>query len=429
MTPIGLTKRTIFAALIALVALAGVRAQPTPAAVPAGAPAAPATLNSPEVSADGRITFRLRAPQAKEVSMQPEPGAIAPMVKDDDGVWSVTVGPWAPDVYAYRFIVDGTRMPDPSNGAPLKTSRPNVAGEVGQLGGWQSQVVVPNPAKPEPWEKTAIPHGIVSYVEFWSPTMGAYRDYYVYTPPGYDGKRAEPYPVLYLLHGAGENASGWINNGRANLILDSLIAEGKAVPMIVVMPLGHPAQAARTGAAVPGVQSAAAAAAITPAPGAGGNSGPYFASLINEIIPQVEASFNAGKTKAQRAIAGLSMGGGQTFNLALANPDKFTYVGMFSSAVALGGGGGRGGAPAAAPATPPPPFVLPAEATAEWGRQFKLLWIACGREDFLFANNTTFKAALKERGVPFEDVVTPGAHNFSVWKRYLADFVPLIFRP
>jgi enterochelin esterase family protein len=326
-------------------------------------------------------------------------------------------------VYAYRFIVDGARMPDPSNGALLKTSRPNVAGEVGQLGGWQSQVVVPNPTKPEPWEKTAIPHGITSYVEFWSPTMGAFRDYYVYTPPGYDGKRAEPYPVLYLLHGAGENASGWINNGKANLILDSLIAEGKAVPMIVVMPLGHPAQEARVGAAVPGLKPAVSAIPASPGPAA--NSGPYFASLINEIIPQVEASFNAGNTKAQRAIAGLSMGGSQTFNLALANPDKFTYVGMFSSAV----GGGRGGAPAVGAATPQPPFALPAEVTSEWGKQFKLLWIACGREDFLFRNNTVFKAALKKKGVPFEDVVTDGGHNFSVWKRYLADFAPLIFRP
>lgn len=428
MTSPGFAKRAVFAALIVLAA--PLWAQPTPPATPAAAPAAPPPLNSPEVSMEGRITFRLRAPNAKEVSMQPEPGTVAPMVKDDEGVWSVTVGPWAPDVYAYRFIVDGTRMPDPSNGGVLKTSRPNAAGEVGPLGGWQSQVVVPNRTKPEPWELTPIPHGITSRVEFWSPTMGAYRDYYVYTPPGYDGKRAQPYPVLYLLHGAGENASGWINNGKANLIFDSLIAEGKAVPMIVVMPLGHPAQEARPGAAVPGVQ-AAAAAAVAPVQGAGGNSGPYFASLINEIIPQVEASFNAGKTKAQRAIAGLSMGGGQTFNLALANPDKFTYVGMFSSAVALGGGGGRGGAGAAsaAGATPPPPFVLPAEATAEWGRQFKLIWIAIGRDDFLFRNNVVFKAALKERGIVFEDVVTDGAHNFSVWKRYLADFAPLIFKP
>ncbi|GAB1489662.1 hypothetical protein MASR2M8_21150 [Opitutaceae bacterium] len=151
MTPIGLTKRTIFAALITLAASVAVRAQPAPA----GAPAAPAPLNSPEVSTDGRITFRLRAPQAKEVSIQPV--AIAPMVRGDEGVWSVTVGPWTPDVYAYHFIVDGTRMPAPSNGALLKTSRTNFAGELGQLGGWQSQVVVPNPAKPEPLGKDGDP--------------------------------------------------------------------------------------------------------------------------------------------------------------------------------------------------------------------------------------------------------------------------------
>lgn len=412
------------AAVTALIGTAAL-AQPAPATPPApGAPVAAPAIRSPDVLPDGRITFRLRAPEAKAVSMQPEPGAIVPMVVDGDGVWSVTVGPWAPDVYAYRFVVDGVNTPDPSNGAPLKTSRPNVAGEIGPLGGWQSQVVVPNPAKPEPWEMTAIPHGIVSHVEFWSRIMGAFRDYYVYTPPGYDGKRAEPYPVLYLLHGAGENASGWVNNGKANLILDALIADQKMVPMIVVMPLGHAALEPRAGQAVPGPS---AAAAVAPVPGAGGNSGPYFASLINEILPQVERSFNAGSTKERRAIAGLSMGGGQTFNLALAHGDKFSHVGMFSSAVGVGGGG-RGGAAAGAPATPPPPYVLPEAATLEWGKQFKLFWIACGTEDFLYRNNTAFKAALKEKGIPFVDVVTGGGHNFSVWKRNLTEFAPMLFR-
>jgi len=393
--------------LIAIAALANpsMRAQTAPAA-PAAA------VQSPEVGSDNRVTFRLNAPNAKEVVMQPEPGARVSMVKGEDGIWSVTVGPWAPDVYAYRFVVDGINTPDPSNGAPLKTSRPNVAGEIGMLGGWQSEVVVPNREKPEAWEVTAIPHGITSHVEFWSPVMGAFRDYFVYTPPGYNARRAEPYPVLYLLHGAGENASGWINTGKAHLIMDSLIAEGRAVPMIVVMPLGHTSQEPRPGFAVQGEKAEANAADATP-----GNT-PFFSSLIDEIMPQVERAFNAGTTKSLRAIAGLSMGGGQTLSLSLAYPEKFSYVGMFSSAIRGGRGGGND----------QNTYTLPEGATTEWGRQFKLFWIACGRDDRLFAANTAFKAALAERDIPFEDIVTDGGHSFTVWKRNLVEFAPNLFR-
>ncbi len=384
-------------------------------------------LRSPQVLTDGRVTFRYRGPDAKAVVLVPEPGNRTPMVKGDDGVWTVTIGPLAPDVYAYSFTVDGVGMPDPSSGAVMKTGRPNAASELGASGNWQSQVLVPgNPA--EPWELTNIPHGALAHITFYSKAMEAFRDYYVYTPPNFDPKRSKRYPVLYLHHGAGENASGWPDIGKANLIMDSLIATGKAKEMIVVMPLGHPAQP------LPAVTDPNAPAPANAGFGGGGGRGgsgggrggsgggaaqitvtPYFNSLLTEIMPQVEKNYNAGNTKALRALAGLSMGGGQTLQIALLHPELFNYVGMFSPAV----GGGRGGG-----AT-----TLPAGLTPAWAKQFKLWWIACGSEDTLVGPAVVaFKAALKQNNVPFTDIVTPGPHAYSVWKRNLVAFAPLLFQ-
>jgi len=386
-------------------------------------------LRSPQVMTDGRVTFRYRGPNAKAVILVPEPGDRVPMVKGDDGVWTVTIGPLKPDVYAYSFTVDGVGTPDPSSGAVMKTGRPNAAGELGASGNWQSQVLVPgNP--PEAWELTNIPHGALAHVTFYSKAMEAYRDYFVYTPPAYDAKRSRRYPVLYLHHGAGENASGWADIGKANLILDSLIAAGKAKEMIVVMPLGHPGQT------LPEVTDPNAPPTVNTGGGRGGGGGgrggsgggrggaqrgsgagqitvtPYFTSLLTEIIPQVEKNYNAGNTKATRAIAGLSMGGGQTLQIALLHPELFNYVRMFSPAV-----GGRGGA------------ALPGALTPAWAKQFKVFWVACGSEDTLVGPAVTaFKAALRQNNVPFTDIVTSGPHAYSVWKRNLVAFAPLLFQ-
>ena len=390
----------------------------------------PAALRSPQVMTDGNVTFRYRAPDAKAVSVVLEPGPTQAMTKGSDGVWTATVGPMQPDIYAYRFTVDGVTTPDPSSGAILKTARPNAAGELGLLGSWQSQFVVPGtPA--EAWEMTDIPHGAVAHVTFYSKAMSAYRDYYVYTPPAYNPKRGKRYPVLYLHHGAGENASGWTDIGKVNLILDTLIAQGKAKEMIVVTPLGHPGQP------LPAV-TAPGAPEPTPAGFGGGNGGaggggrgasggrgggggnndptatPYITSLLTEIIPQVERNYNAGNTKATRAIAGLSMGGGQTLNISLLHPELFNYVGLFSAAV----GGGRGGA-----------YVLPTPLTPAWSKQFKILWIACGDHDTTVGPaNVAFKAALNEKAVPFTDIITTGGHSYAVWKRNMVAFAPLLFQ-
>jgi enterochelin esterase family protein len=366
---------------------------------------------------DGHVIFRYRDADAKTVSVQLEPGDTVPMTKNSDGVWEANVGPLQADIYAYRFIHDGVQTPDPASGAVLKTARPNAAGELGLLGTWQSQVVVPGrPA--EPWEMTQIPHGNVAHVAFYSKAMDAFRDYYVYTPPSFDAKRSRRYPVLYLLHGAGENASGWTDIGKVNLILDTLISQGKAKDMIIVTPLGHPAQP------LPAVTAPGAEAAGGRGGFGGGRSAsgprqpamtPYMMSLLTEIMPQVEKSYNAGNTKATRALAGLSMGGGQTLDISLLHPELFSYVGLFSAAVP----GGRGGAPT----------VLPAALTPSWAKQFKVLWIACGDKDpVVGAANTAFKAALKEKNVPFTEIVIPGGHSYAVWKRNMVAFAPLLFQ-
>jgi enterochelin esterase family protein len=361
-------------------------------------------LRSPEVAPDGHVTFRHRAAQAAEVIVQLEPGGPSPMVKGDDGVWSVTIGPLAPDIYAYRFTVDGVTMGDPSSGAVMKTQRPNAAGELGQLASWQSQFLVPGNPAPEPWEMTDIPHGAVAHVVFHSRAMDAFRDYFVYTPPAYNAKRSSRYPVLYLLHGAGENASGWSDIGKVNLILDTLISQGKAKEFIIVMPLGHPGQP------LPGVTPVAGPARGSQpgGPAANPTASPYMTSLLTEIMPQVEKNYNAGNSKATRALAGLSMGGRQTLDLSLLHPELFSYVGMFSAAV-------NGVAyPALTPA---------------WAKQFKVLWIACGDDDTVTgAANTAFKAALKDKSIPFTDIRTPGGHSYSVWKRNMVAFAPLLFQ-
>src|SRR5262245_14169070 len=187
----------------------------------------PAAIRSPEVHPDKRVTFRFRAPQAKEVLLARSGAQRVPMQKDEQGVWSVTTGPLAPDFYGYVFVTDGVNLIDPSN--PMM--KPNVLNT-------QSVVHVPGPPS-LPWEVNAVPRGTIHRHFYKSGVVGDERDYYVYTPPEYDPKAGQPYPVLYLLHGFSDDASGWTAVGRAHVILDNLIARGKAKPMLIVMPLGY----------------------------------------------------------------------------------------------------------------------------------------------------------------------------------------------
>jgi len=343
---------------------------------------------SPEVHSDGSVTFRFRAPNAREVKLARE-GAEPVEMKNDRGVWRVTTTPLAPDYYGYSFVADGVRLIDPSN-ALLK---PNLLET-------ENAVHVPGPSS-LPWEANDVPHGEIHHHFYSSNVAGDLRDYYVYTPPGYEKSGKKKYPVLYLLHGYSDDASGWTAVGRANVILDNLIAQGKAKPMIVVMPLGY-----GTMAFVHRGWNSWDDAALRDE-----NFKKFGEALLTEVMPQVESEYRISKNRNSRAIAGLSMGGSESLLTGLNHLDKFAWVGAFSS----------GGLPEDFAKDFP---GLDAKAS----QRLHLLWIACGTEDHLITINRSVRAWLKGQGVNVTEIETPGMHTWMVWRRNLAEFVPLLFR-
>lgn len=350
----------------------------------------PEPVISPEVHDDNRVTFRLMAPNAKDVVLAREgvPKPL-PMKKDDKGVWSVTIGPLAPDFYGYSFIADSVALSDPSN----SLMKPNLLFT-------QSQVHVPGRAS-LPWEVNDVPHGTIHHHFYKSGVVGDERDFYVYTPPGYDARAKQTYPVLYLLHGFSDDTSGWISVGRANVILDNLIEQGKAKPMIVVMPLGYGAPE----------MVAQGFGAFRHAELRDRNFDRFRQALLTEVIPQVEAAYLLKKDRNSRAIAGLSMGGSESLLTGLNTLNQFAWIGAFSS----------GGLPEEFNTDFP---ALDAKAN----QQLRLLWIACGTEDSLIGINRKLRAWLVSKGIQHVDIETPGAHTWMVWRRNLAEFTSLLFR-
>ena len=369
----------------------------------------PAPVRSPEVAPDGKVTFRLRAPNAKEVAVTGIGQRLA-MQKDEQGVWSATTDALKPDIYTYAFNVDGANFIDPANPL-LKTS-------YGSAG--QSLLHVPG-AEPPVWEPAAGARGAVTHHIYQSALVGAERDYFVYTPPGYDAHRKEPYPVFFVLHGLGDDAAAWLNVGAANVILDNLINQGKAKPMIMVNTLGY--------GTPEGPRTAMGPTMI-----------PTFAkALVDEVLPQVEKTYHVTTNRTQRAIAGLSMGGAESLYTGLHNIDKFAYIGSFSGAYVMwpranpappaepgaGGRGGRGMPPMdAADFDKNFPGL-----TAKSAAPLKLIWIACGTEDGLIGVNRQFKTWLKSKDIPFTDLEIPGyAHVWPLWRQNLAALAPLLFQ-
>ena len=351
--------------------------------------AKPKPIQSPEVHPDRSVTFRLRAPNAKEVSLHLEGTKNTPMQQDGEGIWSATTAPLEPDFYGYSFSVDGVSLNDPSN--PAVT--PNLL-SVG------NSVHVPGPAS-LPWEVNDVRHGTLHRHFYKSGVVGDNRDFYVYTPPGYDPTAKTLYPVLYLLHGFSDDASGWTAVGRAHVILDNLIAQGKAKPMLVVMPLGYGAleMLDRNG---PSWDDRSLVER---------NFSRFRDALLTEVIPQVEKSYRAAKDRNSRAIAGLSMGGSESLLTGLNTLDRFAWIGAFSS------GGMREEFDASYPS-------LDAKANA----QIRLLWVACGTEDSLIAINRRFRDWLKSKDIQHVDIETPGHHTWMVWRRNLAEFAGLLFQ-
>lgn len=353
----------------------------------------PPPVVSPEVHADGRITLRLRAPNATQVVVNGElDGQPHPMTKGDDGVWTVTVGPLPPDIYTYAFNVDGIVALDPRN-ANTKYGYGNF--------GPVSIVQVPGDG-PQFYDVKDVPHGEVRIRPYVSKTLGVGRTVWIYTPPGYDEGR--DFPVMYLLHGAGDIESGWTMIGRANNILDNAIADGRAEPMVVVMPLGYPIQSFWAGAAK---------TSETPAPG-GGALTLIGQDLLNDVMPMIERDYKVARTADKRAIAGLSMGGGHTMNIAFNRPELFRYV-IAMSPAAFG----------VTPGNYPDVFENP----QKYNEQFKLFWIPVGEDDNLTGpGDRKLSEAFKAAGVNHEFTLTPGRHEWTVWRNHLNDAMGRVFK-
>ena len=370
--------RTVCALIAALALAPALLDHPAASAAEAGR----VQVVSPEVKADRTVTFRLLAPKVTQVAVNGEFGGRQPMTKDDSGLWSVTVGPLDPDIYSYTFDVDGVATVDPRNGY-VKTGRST-----------SSLVQVPAESSAF-YDACDVPHGAVTVQWYQSKSLGALRRMHIYTSPGYDAAAKTKYPVVYLLHGSGDDDSGWTWIGRANFIADNLIAAHKAKPMIIVMPAGH---------ALP-----------PPKPGEGAeayirNATAFQDDLLKDVIPFVEKHYRVNADAEHRAIAGLSMGGGQSLAVGLTHLDQFAWIGAFSS-----GGNLRGKTD-----------NLLADA-GDVNKKLRLLWIACGKQDFLFQINQQFDEALTSRQIAHEFHVTEGTHTWRLWRPYLRDFLQRLF--
>jgi len=344
---------------------------------------APPPVNSPEVHPDNRVTFRLRAPKAQQVTFFGDwmkIGDSLPMTRNADGIWTLTTAALPPSIYLYSFTLDGVTIADPVNPRIKLRSQTSA-----------SMVEVPGPAGTEAWQPRDVPHGAVEINWVHSKALGGDpRWVWIYTPPGYAKTGNRRYPVLYLFHGSNDIAGGWTLAGQMNFILDNLIADKKAEPMVVVMPYGH---------AVP---------FGSPREVQAKNTEMFERHVMEDVIPLVESKYRVKPGRDHQAIAGLSMGGGQAIHVGWRHTDRFSAIGAFSAAV-------------------PNEFAPPAASPAKTA-PVKLFWIACGKDDFLYERNVKFVAAVKASGTPHTWRSTEGNHTYTVWRKYLAEFTPLLFR-
>jgi enterochelin esterase family protein len=396
---------------------------------------------SPEIHPDKTVTFRFLAPKAQEVTLNGSwDGATnLPMTKGADGVWSTTVGPLGDQLWGYWYMADGAKALDPNNG---ETQRDGVR--------YDNLLMISGPAD-ELWDFKDVPHGTVQQIWYPSPTLKEdRRRMYVYTPPGYETSKIK-YPVLYLLHGGGGDEDAWTTMGRAPIIMDNLIAQGKAKPMVVVMPNGNPTQTVSQGfglgptparqqvqaPAPPPIQAAqgglgmgrgqAAPGQAAPgqagagggragAPGGGGRgmmqayAGSYPESLVKDVIPFVEKTYRVIPKKEDRAIAGLSMGAMHTVSATNNNPGVFDYIGVFS-------GGGQVGNPT---------FESQLQALKKSGVKF--YWLGAGTTDMARAGTVALSEDVKKLGFKTSYKEIPGPHYWFLWRNFLGDYATILFR-
>lgn len=381
---------------------------------------------SPQVNADRTVTLRVLAPKATEITVTGEllnGSQPKPMTKGDDGIWTATLGPVPADVYTYAFNIDGVNTTDPRNPWVKLVSSTGLA----------SQVEVPGDG-PQYYDSKPVPHGLVQIMTYESKATGATRQAYVYTPPDYN-RSTSKYPVFYLLHGGGDLDPGWVMTGRANIIMDNLLAEKKAVPMIVVMPLargggslglgpsgmspgiaaaGNVTPGAGRGAGAPGGAPGAAggAAGAPPAPAGPAPLGAFAQDFIGDLVPAVEKTFRASSRPEDRAIGGLSAGGAATVNTAFSRPDLFRYIIILSA-----------GAQNVEELYPK--FFSNSAAAA---KQMKLIWLAAGDEDFALNGTKALDEVLTKNGIKHSFKTTQGRHEWRLWRPHLYEFAQLLFK-
>jgi enterochelin esterase-like enzyme len=393
-----------FALILGGAANAGAQATvPTPeTCMPRNLLAPAPTYRSVEPLADGRVTFRFCAPGASTVMMttgdMPDlfpfmmlsdlPPGMA-LTKDAKGLWSGTTDkPVAADTYRYGFRVDGVQVPDP-----------RAVTSVRERSGVSSTFEMPGPAGAFQSFNKDVPHGSVTEINYWSGSLGAVRRAMIYTPPGYMNGAAK-YPVLYLVHGAGDSDDSWTATGHAHYILDNLIAAGKATPMIVVMPFGH----------TPDRPVADPTAALI-------NNDEFGNDLLQDLMPFVERNFRTINAPDSRAMAGLSMGGAHTLRFGLTHPELFHHIGIFSMGLGLRD-----------PAEVAQYQSANGVALKRGAGQFKLVYYAIGKADFLYGTVAATRATLDKYGITYVYNESEGGHTWINWRRYLEDFAPRLFK-
>ena len=366
---------------------------------------------SPEVKADHTVTFRIMAPAADSVQITGDflppaklktqwglidvPGT-AKLTKDDKGIWTFTSQPLASDLYSYTVIVDGFKTTDPSNVYIIR----DVANVF--------NVFIVGGGKGDLYQVSKVPHGTVARRWYDSPGNGMPRRMTVYTPAGYETSK-EKYPVLYLLHGMGGDEEAWIALGRTSQILDNLIAQGKAKPMIVVMTNGNVAQEAAPGESNLGY--------VKPNMQMDHTMDGKFEETFPDVIKFVESNYRVKAEKSGRAITGLSMGGYHSLHISRFYPNTFDYVGLFSAAIMSND-----------KVTSEVYKNFDKTLEAQMKNGYKLYWIGIGKADFLYKANEEYRAKLDKMGMKYTYVETEGGHTWTNWRVYLSEFAPLLFK-
>ena len=345
----------------------------------------------PCILPDLRVVFTITAPDATK--LQVDLGKVYDMKKDEKGIWTIITDPQVPGFHYYSLIINGVRVSDPASESFYGTGRMSSAIDIPEEG--VDFYMIKN-----------VPHGDIRNKTYFSKTTGTWRSLNIYTPPGYDKSAMEQYPVLYIQHGGGEDERGWAVQGKTDIILDNLIADGKAKPMLIVIPNGN---VSRPGSVAGGYTDEAMAA--------------YKEELVGSVIPFIESNYRVKPGSANRAIAGLSMGGGQAFYTGLRNTDIFANVGVFSSGL-FGGVGIQPATTFDAEAAIPGLLTNP----TSFNNKLKVFYISVGEQDPRIESTRKLVQTFKQKGLKVEFASFPGSHEWQVWRKSLHDFAQKLFR-